>query len=161
MSDIDWVSVDEYAQITGLDQLSIDELIERDKLTFKEENGVIFIDASKNIGAIVPIEIENINTQDNAELPMHFAEKTIGTIMNLHERVLDAKDETIESIKVENSLLKDGLASLQELYDEDRGTIATLTEQLRISQQEVEFMRRKYKLMWGKVAEDYAAKPTQ
>ncbi|MFZ5374835.1 MAG: DUF3972 domain-containing protein, partial [Campylobacterota bacterium] len=66
-----------------------------------------------------------------------------------------AKEETIESIKNENEFLKEALASLQELYEEDRKTIETLTEQLRLSQQEVEFMRRKYKLMWGKVIDEY------
>jgi len=53
--------------------------------------------------------------------------------------------------------LKEALASLQELYDEDRKTIDTLTTQLKLSQQEVEFMRRKYKLMWGKTIEEHAA----
>jgi len=52
--------------------------------------------------------------------------------------------------------LREALDSLQELYDEDRRTIATLTESLKLTQQEVEFMRRKYKLMWGKVIEDHA-----
>ena len=52
--------------------------------------------------------------------------------------------------------LKEALSSLQELYEEDRKTIATLTEQLKLSQQEVEFLRRKYKLMWGKVVENYS-----
>jgi len=47
---------------------------------------------------------------------------------------------------------------LQELYDEDRKTIETFTEQLRLSQQEVEFMRRKYKLMWNKTIEEHAEK---
>ena len=70
--------------------------------------------------------------------------------------MLDAKDETIVSIKNENLFLKEALASLQELYEEDRKTIATLTSQLKISQQEVEFMRRKYKLMWGKVVDNYS-----
>ncbi len=87
-----------------------------------------------------------------------FVEKTIGTIINLHEKVLDAKDETIESVRNENEFLKEALASLQELYDEDRKTIATLTEQLKLTQKEVEFMRRKYKLMWNKAIEEHADK---
>jgi hypothetical protein len=86
----------------------------------------------------------------------HFVEKTIGTIINLHEKVIDAKDETIVSIKNENAFLKEALSSLQELYEEDRKTIATFTEQLKLSQQEVEFMRRKYKLMWNKAIEEHA-----
>ena len=52
--------------------------------------------------------------------------------------------------------LKEALSSLQDLYEEDRKTIETLTTQLKLSQQEVEFMKRKYKLMWGKVVENYS-----
>ena len=85
-----------------------------------------------------------------------FIERTIGTIINLHEKVLDAKDETLESVRAENEFLREALASLQELYDEDRKTIHTLQEQLKLSQQEVEFMRRKYKLMWNKAIDEHS-----
>ena len=73
------------------------------------------------------------------------------------EKVLNAKDETLEAVKVENAFLKEALNSLQELYDEDGKTIATLTEQLKLSQQEVEFMRRKYKLMWNKAINEHTS----
>lgn len=87
-----------------------------------------------------------------------FVEKTIGTIINLHEKVLDAKDETLKAVRVENEFLREALGSLQELYDEDRKTIHTLQEQLKLSQQEVEFMRRKYKLMWNKAIDEHTDK---
>lgn len=153
-----WMSIDEYATLTGLDTISIDELIDRGKLTIKKENGQIFIDPSKGASELVPMQLKemSVQTTDDAIVSSQFVEKTIGTIMNLHEKVLDAKDETIQSVKNENLFLKEALASLQELYEEDRKTIETLTTQLKISQEEVEFMRRKYKLMWGKVVENYA-----
>ena len=153
-----WMSIDEYATLTGLDTISIDELIDRGKLTIKKENGQIFIDPSKGASELVPMQLKemSVQTTDDAIVSSQFVEKTIGTIMNLHEKVLDAKDETIQSVKNENLFLKEALASLQELYEEDRKTIEALTTQLKISQEEVEFMRRKYKLMWGKVVENYA-----
>ena len=40
---------------------------------------------------------------------------------------------------------------MQEIYDEDRKTIEALQKQLKIAQDELEFCRKKYKLMWGKV----------
>ena len=89
---------------------------------------------------------------------MVFVEKTIGTILNLHEKVLDAKDETLEALKSENQFLKEGLLSMQELYEDDRKAIETLTKQLQISQEELEFVKRKYKLMWGKAIENAAKK---
>ncbi|MEA1919096.1 MAG: DUF3972 domain-containing protein [Campylobacterota bacterium] len=151
-----WMSIDEYAKLTQLDMSAIEDLIARDKLITKTENGLIYIDPSKGTQAVIPTQ--ELDPHSQVVVGPQFVEKTIGTIINLHEKVLGAKDETIESIKNENLFLKEALSSLQELYEEDRKTIDTLTTQLQLSQKEVEFMRRKYKLMWGKVVDEYADK---
>lgn len=153
-----WMSINEYARLTQMDKNEIKTLIMRGKLSTTVEGGEVLIDASNIMAGIVPATLQELNASETEiTVGANFVEKTIGTIINLHEKVLTAKEETIESIKNENEFLKEALASLQELYDEDRHTIATLTEQLQLSQQEVEFMRRKYKLMWGKVIDDHAA----
>lgn len=153
-----WVSIDDYAQMTNMDRSAVEALIVRGKLTTLIEDGEVIIDPSQGMEGIVPATLQELSASEaDVTLGASFVEKTIGTIINLHEKVLVAKEETIESIKNENEFLKDALASLQELYEEDRNTIATLTEQLKLSQQEVEFMRRKYKLMWGKVIDDHAS----
>lgn len=153
-----WMSIYEYAELTNMDVEAVEALIVRGKLTTIVEEGVVLIDPSQNMGDIVPATLTDLSAS-HADITMgaSFVEKTIGTIINLHEKVLFAKEETIESIQNENTFLKEALASLQELYDEDRKTIDTLTTQLKLSQQEVEFMRRKYKLMWGKTIEEHAA----
>ncbi|MBU0632062.1 DUF3972 domain-containing protein [bacterium] len=155
---LNWMSVEEYADLTGLELSAIEDLIERNKLVSRVEHGQTYIDPSKGTSEIVPSQLQNMSKSNSPDMivPAQFVEKTIGTIINLHEKVLDAKDETILSIKNENMFLKEALASLQELYEEDRKTIDTLTTQLKLSQQEVEFLRRKYKLMWGKVVENYS-----
>lgn len=155
---MEWMNIDAYADLTGLETEAISDLIERNKLTIKEVDGQIYIDPSKGAQSIVPAQVQNLSTHSKGDILVgeKFVEKTIGTIINLHEKVLDAKDETIESIKNENLFLKEALSSLQELYEEDRKTIETLTDQLKYAQQEVEFLKRKYKLMWGKVVEEYA-----
>jgi len=152
-----WMSDEEYSELTGLDMSAIDDLCDHGKLTVKVEDGVRYIDPSRGAGEVVPAQLRVLSAHNTTEMMVQpqFIEKTIGTIINLHEKVLDAKDETITSVKNENVFLREALASLQELYDEDRKTIATLTEQLRLSQQEVEFMRRKYKLMWNKAIEEH------
>ncbi|WP_321777445.1 DUF3972 domain-containing protein [Sulfurimonas sp.] len=152
-----WMSDEEYSELTGLDISAIDDLCERGKLSVKVEDGVRMIDPSKGAGEVVPAQLKELSAKNTHEMIVQpeFVEKTIGTIINLHEKVLDAKDETIEAVKVENEFLREALGSLQELYDEDRKTIATLTEQLKLSQQEVEFMRRKYKLMWNKAIDEH------
>ena len=152
-----WMSDDEYSELTGLDMSAIDDLCDRGKLTVKVEDGVRYIDPSKGAQEVVPAQLKTLSSHNTSEMVVQpqFVEKTIGTIINLHEKVLDAKDEAITSIKNENEFLKEALASLQELYDEDRKTIHTLQEQLKLSQQEVEFMRRKYKMMWNKAIEEH------
>jgi len=152
-----WMSDEEYMELTGLELSAIEDLAQRGKLTIKVEDGVRYIDPSKGTQDVVPTQLKELSARNTQEMLVQpqFVEKTIGTIINLHEKVLDAKDETLEAVRVENEFLKEALGSLQELYDEDRKTIATLTEQLKLSQQEVEFMRRKYKLMWNKAIEEH------
>ena len=155
-----WMSDEEYCDLTGLEISAVEDLIEHGKLTVKVEDGVRYIDPSKGTTeTIVPVKLAELAEKNTHAMMVQpeFVEKTIGTIINLHEKVLDAKDETIEAVKVENEFLREALGSLQELYDEDRKTIAALTEQLKLSQQEVEFMRRKYKLMWNKAIDDHTS----
>lgn len=153
-----WMSDDEYCELTGLNMSAVEELIESGKLTVKVEDGMRYIDPSKGTTeAVVPAKLQELSERNTHEMMVQpeFVEKTIGTIINLHEKVLDAKDETLEAVKVENAFLREALESLQELYDEDRKTIHTLQEQLKLSQEEVEFMRRKYKLMWNKAIQEH------
>jgi hypothetical protein len=154
-----WMSEAEYSELTGLEISAIEDLIQRGKLSVKVENGQRYIDPSKGSSDVVPTQLQELSRKNTHEMIVQpeFVEKTIGTIINLHEKVLDAKDETIEAVKVENEFLREALASLQELYDEDRKTIHTLQEQLKLSQQEVEFMRRKYKLMWNKAIDEHTS----
>ena len=155
-----WMSEEEYSNMTGLDISAIENLIEAGKLSVKVEDGERFINPSKGATEVViPHKLKELSARNTHEMVVQpeFVEKTIGTIINLHEKVLDAKDETIEAVKVENEFLREALGSLQELYDEDRKTIHTLQEQLKLSQEEVEFMRRKYKLMWNKAIDDHTS----
>ncbi|MFK5937995.1 MAG: DUF3972 domain-containing protein [Sulfurimonas sp.] len=154
-----WMLDDEYCELTGLELSSVEDMIEKGKLTVKVEDGIRYIDPSKGTTeTVVPAKLQELAKKNIHEMIVQpeFVEKTIGTIINLHEKVLDAKDETIEAVKVENEFLREALASLQELYDEDRTTIHTLQEQLKLSQQEVEFMRRKYKMMWNKAIDEHS-----
>jgi hypothetical protein len=154
-----WMNKEEYSNLTGLSNEAIDELIERKKLTVKQEGNEILIDPSSGTSDVVPAKLKTLSENMPSEMVVEqqFVEKTIGTIINLHEKVLDAKDESLQALKNENEFLKDALASLQELYDEDRKTIQTLQRQLKISQDEVEFMKRKYKLMWNKTIEEHTS----
>ncbi|MDQ7046069.1 MAG: DUF3972 domain-containing protein [Sulfurimonas sp.] len=158
---MEWMSDEAYCELTGLSMSSLDDLVENEKLTVLVQDGIRMINPSHGaISTVIPQKLQELAQRNTQELVVQpeFIEKTIGTIINLHEKVLDAKDETLDAVRVENDFLKEALQSLQELYDEDRLTIATLTKQLKLSQDEVEFMRRKYKLMWNKTIEEHADK---
>lgn len=153
-----WLSIRAYAKLIDRDFDDVLELVDSGAVVSKEENGEIFIEADSQErlpgapvrgGEILKVDMERGEG-------IQFVEKTIGTILNMHEKVMDAKDETLQTLKNENSFLKDALLSMQELYDEDRRTIETLTDELNAVREELEFMKRKYRLMWGKVVEKHA-----
>ena len=153
-----WLEIEEFSKLIHLDIPTIEDIIDRGKLSVKEENGKRYIEASKGTNELIPVSKQNSPTLDSevVNLPgADFVEKTIGTILGLHEKVMDAKDETLDALKSENRFLKEALFSMQELYDEDRKTVETLTKQLETTQEELEFTRRKYKLMWNKAVENY------
>jgi hypothetical protein len=155
-----WLSIDDFCELVRLDKHTVEDMIERGKLTTKDEDGVIFIEATKGAYEVMPkdvgSEVVEADSDKTVLLGKDFIEKTIGTIMNLHKEVLVSKDETLEALKSENEFLKEALFSMQELYDEDRKTVDTLTKQLKHAQEELEFVRRKYKLMWNKAIENYS-----
>ena len=156
-----YLEISEFCKLVHLNRQTVDEMLARGALISKEEDGKIYIEADENsiiASGAKSTSVEKALEQNNSILAgASFIEKTIGTILNLHEKVLDAKDETLEALKSENKFLKEALYSMQELYDEDRKTVETLNNQLKIAQDEVEFMKRKYKLMWDKTVESFAA----
>jgi len=141
-----WLSIDEFAKLIGKTNDEIQKLCDEGKLSHKVEDDKIYIEATTGTQTLIPtVEAEIIESNGSV------LEKTISTILTLHEKVLDAKDETIKTLQGENEFLKSSVISMQEVYDEDRKTIETLQKQLKICQEELEFCRKKYKLMWGKV----------
>jgi hypothetical protein len=156
-----WLNIRAYAKLTGKDFDEVLEMVDGGLLESKEEDGDIFIkaDAQETLPAEAPAhrgEVLKVDMQTGDGL--QFVEKTIGTILSMHEKVVDAKEETLEALKNENQFLKEALMSMQELYDEDRRTIETLTNELNATREELEFVKRKYKLMWGKMVEKHAGK---
>lgn len=152
-----WLEIEEFSKLIHLDIPTIEEMIERGKLSVKEENGRRYIEASRGTSALIPVSkaTPTLETEVVTLPGADFIEKTIGTILGLHEKVMDAKDETLDALKSENRFLKEALFSMQELYDEDRKIVEALTKQLKTTQEELEFTRRKYKLMWNKAVENY------
>lgn len=149
-----WLLLDEFLRLSGLEKEKVQELINNKTIKSKQENNRIYIEASTGTSALIK-KVENrlvsLDMSGNALDPV-FVEKTIATILGLHDKVISSKDETIAAFKSENSFLKEALVSMQEIYDDDKKTIEILRQQLQKTQEEVEFVKRKYKLMWGRVS---------
>ncbi|MEZ7933294.1 MAG: DUF3972 domain-containing protein [Sulfurospirillum sp.] len=154
-----WLEIEEFSTLVNLDISAIQALIEEGKLISKEEDGQCFVEVSRSAQALIPatrgIVVDNSYENSSVNMSSEFVEKTVGAILSLHEKVLDAKEETLDALKGENRFLKEALFSMQELCDEDRKVIETLTKQLELLQDELEFTKRKYKMMWNKAVESY------
>ena len=154
-----WLEIEEFSTLVNLDISAIQALIEEGKLISKEEDGQCFVEVSRSAQALIPatrgIVVDNSYESSSVSMSSEFVEKTVGAILSLHEKVLDAKEETLDALKGENRFLKEALFSMQELCDEDRKVIETLTKQLELLQDELEFTKRKYKMMWNKAVESY------
>lgn len=151
-----YLEISEFCKLVHLSEDVVKGMMANGALNFKDEDGKIYIEANQGTFSVVPKGSSEATPISSISLAGEsFVEKTIGTILNLHEKVLDAKDETLETLKNENKFLKDVLYSMQEIYDEDRKTIDILNEQLGRAQEEVEFLKRKYKLMWNKAVDNF------
>lgn len=151
-----YLELSEFCKLVHLNEDVVKGMMANGSLNFKEEQGKIYIEANQGTFSVVPSSTDEAIPISSISLAGEsFVEKTIGTILNLHEKVLDAKDETLDTLKNENKFLKEALYSMQEIYDEDRKTIDILNEQLSVAREEVEFLKRKYKLMWNKAVDNF------
>jgi hypothetical protein len=138
------LTVEEFEKISGKNKKEILSLCKNKKLKCKKSEGIVYIEVDNNNKLITLNEVEIVNSDD-------IAKKTLATFLTMHEKVLMSKDETIEALKDENQFLKESIYSIQEVYEEAKVTIERLQKQLEITQEELEFCRKKYKLMWGRV----------
>lgn len=149
-----WLSIEDFGRLVGKNIDEVGQMCREGKLVYKMENGEIFIEAASGTVAVIPHDEVSLipMTQDDTT---NFVEKAIGTIIGMHEKVIEAKDETLEALKNENRFLKEGILSMQELYDEERKIVEVLSAQIYHLKEELDFAKRKYKLMWEKAVENH------
>ncbi|RAX54723.1 hypothetical protein CCY99_02895 [Helicobacter sp. 16-1353] len=143
-----WIKLEEFLEITGLSRESVKKLIQNGQINAKYINEILYVDSISGTNAIVK---STHNSFVSKSLDADFVEQSIGTILNLHEKVIEAKDETILAIKNENQFLKDSLISAKETQIDDKKTIESLKQEIQSKKAELEAINRKYKLMWGKM----------
>jgi len=99
--------------------------------------------------------------QEKRVLPLvtaDFVKESFSRVLSLHEEILSSKNEQIRQLQDENRFLKETLLSVQKLYDEDRELLTLMKKEIFDLQEELEFTRRKYKMMWNQAIENYAKK---
>ena len=142
-----WIRFEEFLNITGLSTEQAKKMITSNQINAKYINDTLYVDSISGTNALIKT---TQNTLVSKSLDSDFVEQSIGTILNLHEKVVEAKDETILAIKNENQFLKDLLLSAKEAQIDDKKMIENLRIELEQKKQELESITRKYKLMWGK-----------
>ena len=142
-----WIRFEEFLNITGLSTEQAKKMITSNQINAKYLNDTLYVDSISGTNALIKT---TQNTLVSKSLDSDFVEQSIGTILNLHEKVVEAKDETILAIKNENQFLKDLLLSAKEAQIDDKKMIENLRIELEQKKQELESITRKYKLMWGK-----------
>jgi len=141
-----WLTLEEFSKLSGRSKKEIIKACKQRELKCKKSEGTVYIEIESLANSLVPVEeLKVIEKNDD------IAQRTIGMLLTLHEKVLMSKDETIQALKEENEFLKSSVYSIQEVYEDSQETIKRLQKQLEICQHELEFCRKKYKLMWGKV----------
>lgn len=95
------------------------------------------------------------NAVDKNIATAEFVKDSFEAVLKLHSQVVDSKESTLSQLRDENEFLKELVISIQDVNSEDRQTIEILTKQIQSLQDEVEFTKRKYKLMWNKAVENY------
>ena len=99
--------------------------------------------------------------REESPLPLvtsDFVKESFSQILLLHEEIVSSKDAHIQQLREENHFLKESLLSVQKLYDEDRELLNLLKQEIFDLQEELEYTRRKYKMMWNQAIENYAKK---
>ena len=140
-----WLTLEEFCKLSGKTKKEVISACKNKELKCKKSEGVIYIEIKSLASAIVTAK--ELEIKKNSDI----AERIIGMLLTLYEKVLMSKDETIEALKEENEFLKNSVYSIQEVYEDSQETIKRLQKQLEICQNELEFCKKKYKLMWGKV----------
>ena len=85
-------------------------------------------------------------------------ETSLNQIASMHDELIKSKDDTISLLQEENISLKTALREIQEIYQQDREVMKVLQEQIKHLNSELEFVKRKYQLMWNQAIENYKEK---
>ncbi|OQX72901.1 MAG: hypothetical protein B6D59_07060 [Campylobacteraceae bacterium 4484_4] len=102
-----------------------------------------------------PVKRPDLPEEEREIATEAFVKDSFKAVLQLHDEVVSAKEKTLEVLREENLLLKEALILIQELYEEEHSASKKLKHELEKREEELELVKRKYRLMWEKAVENY------
>lgn len=84
-----------------------------------------------------------------------YLEETIGILSGLYERVLEKESSLYKNSKQEADKVFEDFLALKKEHESARSYTQKLEILLQKKEEEIDFLKRKYKLMWGKVSHSF------
>ncbi|RDU70346.1 DUF3972 domain-containing protein [Helicobacter brantae] len=144
MSGKEWLELNEFIEQTQYSKSQIAKLVKSKEIEAKNVKGELYL----RVVATPPVP--------SGEEQMF--QESIQKILEIHSKLTIAKDEVISAYKSENEFLKNTIASMQETYKQEKQLIEFLRQELEKNREEIEAMKRKYRLMWDKVSKNESSK---
>lgn len=143
MSEGNWLALDEFMNETQYTKSQIAKLVKSKEVEAKNIKGELYL------RVVTPPVIHSEG---------QVFQESIQKILEIHSKLTVAKDEVISAYKNENDFLKNTIASMQETYKQEKQLIEFLRQELEKNREEIESIKKKYRLMWDKVSKNESSK---
>lgn len=142
------ISLEEFSALTGIQEDEIDpkEIEIQDQKSYLKPKKALEIFLQKLENTLVAMDV------NGTILRPLFLEQSIRGIVTLYEKIMQTTRNNTQGMGEENLLLRDTNLSLQEQCEIYQAQIKKLCDELEQKDEEIEFLKRKYKLMWGKIS---------
>ena len=143
MSGKEWLELNEFIEQTQYSKSQIAKLVKSKEIEAKNIKGELYL---------------RVATPPVPSGEGQMLQESIQKILEIHSKLTIAKDEVISAYKSENEFLKNTIASMQETYKQEKLLIEFLRQELEKNREEIESMKKKYRLMWDKVSKNESSK---
>ncbi len=142
------ISLEEFLELTDIneDEIAKEVLIIYDQKYYLKPKKALEIFLQKLENTLMATDI------NGAILKPLFLEQSIKSIVSIYEKIIQTTYHDTQDINDENTLLKDTNISLQEQCELYQSQIQALENTLAQKDEEIKFLKRKHKLMWGKIS---------
>lgn len=140
-----WRDIESFIEDTSYTKAQIARLVKNGEIEAKNQEGKLYLRHKESLPAL------NASSKALVKEPEVLMQEVLQKVLDIHSKFALAKDEVIASLKSENEFLKNAVLSMQEAYMQDKKMLDFLREELQRSRQELELVKKKYRLMWDKI----------